>query len=164
MKNSNVVLVVAGALSFCVALFQAAISFVPAWSAALGAGEALVSDPALLLVAGLGMALVFALCGLYALSGAGLLRRLPLLRLGLVTIGAVYTLRGVSFVPLFLMILGVLPTPYPVPTSALLSSLVALVIGILYLAGLLIGWKTLKGRLTTPGTGIASRPGLERLQ
>src|SRR5512140_3745772 len=113
MKSSNVLLVMAGALSFCVALFQAAISFVPAWSAALGAGDALVSNPSLLLGAGLAMALVFALCGLYALSGAGLVRRLPLLRLGLLAIGAVHTLRGVSFVPLFLVVLGLLPSPYP---------------------------------------------------
>ncbi len=157
MKNSNILLVGAGALSFCVALFQAAISFVPAWSAALGAGDALVSNPTLLLGAGLAMALVFALCGLYALSGAGLVRRLPLLRLGLLTIGAVYTLRGVSFVPLFLVVLGVLPSPYPVPMSALLSSLVSLIIGLLYLVGLLIGWRALRSPLAIPEIDISSR-------
>jgi hypothetical protein len=34
------------------------------------------------------------LWGLYAYSGAGLVRRLPLLRAGLITIAGVYTLRG----------------------------------------------------------------------
>ena len=35
---------------------------------------------------------------LYAFSGAGLVRRLPLLRTGLVTIASVYTLRGLLFI------------------------------------------------------------------
>ena len=146
MKHSNISLVLAGALSLGVAVFQAAISCVPAWSAALGAGDLLVSNPPLLLAAGLGMALVFAICGLYGFSGAGLIRSLPLLRLGLLVIGAVYTLRGLPFLPLLFMVLGVLPSPAPVPAAALLTSLVALVIGLLYLVGLLIGWKALKVR------------------
>ena len=38
------------------------------------------------------------LWGLYAYSGAGLVRRLPLLRTGLVTIAGVYTLRGLVLI------------------------------------------------------------------
>lgn len=41
MKSSNFLLILAGVLSFVVAVFQAVISFVPEWSAALGAGDAL---------------------------------------------------------------------------------------------------------------------------
>lgn len=41
-----------------------------------------------------GLVLVFSAFGAYALSGAGRMRRLPLLRIGLVLIGAVFTLRG----------------------------------------------------------------------
>ena len=44
------------------------------------------------------IAITLTLFGLYALSGAGLLRRLPLLRTGLVTIACVYALRGLVLV------------------------------------------------------------------
>ena len=146
MKHLNVCLFLAGVLSLGVALFQAVISFVPEWSAALGAGDALASNPSLLLILGLAVTVLFAIAGLYGLSGAGLIRRLPLLRLGLLVIGAVYTVRGISFIFLFLMALGLLPSPGPAGLSAWLSSLVALVIGLLFLVGLLTGWKVLRMR------------------
>ena len=94
MKSTNNLLLFASLLAFAGAIIQAAIGFVPEWSAAVGAGEALTSNPQLLLALGLLMALVFAVCGLYGLSGAGLIRRLPLLRLGLFVIGLVCTLNG----------------------------------------------------------------------
>jgi len=40
------------------------------------------------------------LCASYAFSGAGLIRRLPLLRTGLVLIGSVFILRGLVLIPL----------------------------------------------------------------
>jgi hypothetical protein len=82
------------------------------------------------------MALVFVLFGLYALSGAGLIRRLPLLNLGLFGIGAVYTARGIAFIPQLLVLLGILPSVRVIPLAHLLSSLVSLSVGVLYLAGL----------------------------
>jgi hypothetical protein len=94
MKSTNNLLFLASLLAFGGAIIQAAIGFVPEWSAALGAGDELLSNPPLLLTLGLLMALVFAVCGLYGLSGAGLIRRLPLLHLGLFEIGLVCTLRG----------------------------------------------------------------------
>jgi hypothetical protein len=42
----------------------------------------------------LGLALMFALWGAYALSGAGLIRQLPLLRIALLAIGVIYILRS----------------------------------------------------------------------
>jgi hypothetical protein len=136
LVNTKFILIIAGILSFGVAVFQAVISFVPEWSAAFDAGDALVSNPPLLLVAGLLMALVFVLFGLYALSGAGLIRRLPLLNLGLFGIGAIYTTRGIAFIPQLLVLLGILPSVRVIPLAHLLSSLVSLSVGVLYLAGL----------------------------
>ncbi len=143
MNISKFILVLAAILSFGVALFQAVISFVPEWSAYFGAGDVLVSDPMLLLVAGLVVTILFAITGLYGLSGAGVIRRLPLLRTGLVVITLVYIYRGVLFIPQFLVTIGAQPAPEPMPLQYLLSSLVALVIGLLYLVGLVAGWKVI---------------------
>ena len=141
MKKHNTFLLIAGLLSLGVAVFQAAISFVPEWSAYFGAGNALVSNPTLLLVAGLVVTVLFAIAGLYGLSGAGVIRRLPLLRTGLIVITLVYIYRGILFIPQFLVTIGALPSPEPIPLQYLLSSLVALIIGLLYLVGLIVGWK-----------------------
>lgn len=146
MKSPNMLLIFAGILSFGVAVFQAVISFVPEWSAAFDAGDELVSNPPLLLVAGLLMALVFGIFGLYGLSGAGVIRSLPLLRLDLLGIGAIFTLRGIAFVPQLLVISGILPSPQSVPPAHLLVSFVALVVGLFYLVGLTRGWKGMNAR------------------
>ncbi len=90
------------------------------------------------------VALIFAIWGLYGLSGAGLLRRLPLLRLALLVIGAIYTLRGLLLIPLLLASLGLLASPEPILPQALLASLVSLLIGCLYLAGTFTAWRDLK--------------------
>ena len=41
-----------------------------------------------------GLAIMFALWGVYGLSGAGMIGQLPLLRTALITIGSIYILRG----------------------------------------------------------------------
>ena len=84
MNRPSFLLIFAGVLSFCAAIFQAVIAFVPEWSAAIGSGEALASNPPLLLTLGLLVALLLVVFGLYGLSGAGVIRRLPLLRPGVV--------------------------------------------------------------------------------
>lgn len=43
--------------------------------------------------------ILFAIAGLNGLSGAGVIRRLPLLRLGLAVICFVYIYRGILFIP-----------------------------------------------------------------
>ena len=144
MKSTNNLLFFSSLLAFAGAIIQAAIGFVPEWSAAVGAGDELTSNPPLLLALCLLMALLFALCGLYGLSGAGLICRLPLLRLGLFVIGLVCTLNGISFIFLLLRMLGVLPASQPVPFNSLISSLVFLTVGLGYLIGLAAGWKRLR--------------------
>lgn len=143
MNKARILLILAGVLSFDISLFQAGISFSPDWSAAFEAGDELVSAPSSLLTAGLLMSAVFAFFGIYALSGAGLIRHLPLLRLGLLAIGLAYAVRGVPFLPQALMLLHVLPAPEPIQLQLVNASLVSLIAGILYLTGLVIRWKSL---------------------
>ena len=100
----RMLLLVAAGCSTAVALLRVGIAvFGPPWYRYFGApslaerieaGAALV--PVLMTVA---VAALFAVCACYALSGAGAVRRLPLLRAVLYTIGAVYLLRGVQVVP-----------------------------------------------------------------
>jgi hypothetical protein len=47
----------------------------------------------------LGIAIIFFAWAAYALSGIGFIRRLPLLRTGLIAIGTVFVLRGLLLVP-----------------------------------------------------------------
>lgn len=146
MKHSNPLLVLAGLLVFGFAVFQIAIGIVPEWSAYWGAGDELVSNPLLLLGASLAVALLCAVAGLYALSGAGLIRRLPLLRTGLIVIGFICTLRGIAFVLLLLTVLEILPSQGPILTTAWQSSFVFLLMGLTYLIGLAYGWRALSQR------------------
>jgi len=147
MRNQNIFLLTAGLLSIAVAIFQAVIALTPIWGFYFGGG-ALAAQPVRLLVVGLGLAMLFAAAGLYGLSGAGVVKRLPLLRLELVVISFVYIYRGVLAMPQALVALGYLPAPQAVPQPhvpmpALLSSLMVLVIGLFYLVGLMRGWKML---------------------
>jgi hypothetical protein len=144
MRVSKHLLTLAGGLAFALALFHVALSFSPALSEAFGAGKEMVSNPPLLLVLGLIVAVLFALCGVYGLAGAGHIRRLPLLRVGLLGIGGICTLNGLSFVLQLLTVLALLPSPQPVSPQALLASLAFLITGLLYLSGTMAGWRRLR--------------------
>jgi len=144
VKISKQLLLVAGVVSFTVALFQVVITFSPSWSRYFGASEELVSNIPLLYAAGFIAALFFGVFGLYAISGAGYIRPLPLLRLGLLGISCLYLLRGLLFIPIVLMMAGYIQFSEPVPTTGLASSLVSLLIGLVYLAGTLGNWNALQ--------------------
>jgi hypothetical protein len=137
MIDSKKTLRFAACLSFAVALFQAVISFSPSLSLYFGAPEKMVAHPPLLLLGGLFMAVVFGVFGLYALSGAGHIRRLPLLGLGLLGIGLVYTLRGLMLILQLLLLKGILSSSETVGLQSLASSWVAFFIGLVYLVGTL---------------------------
>jgi len=78
--------------------------------------------------------LVLALWSLYALSGAGVIIRLPLLRLGLCIIAAIYLLRGIVFIPLMPMF------PENGITFWLVSSSICFVFGLMYVLGIKKSW------------------------
>ena len=78
------------------------------------------------------LVLLFALWAAYAFSGAGWIRRLPLLRLAIALIGIAYTLRGLMLCfELTLLFTGKLPAPRMAAFSAF-----SLALGLVHLAGL----------------------------
>jgi hypothetical protein len=89
------------------------------------------------------VAAVFALFTLYAFAGAGTIRRLPLLRTGLITIGAVYSLRGLLLIP---QLAQYVRAPATVMPREVVFSSVALAIGIVYLVGTRRAWSGLSSR------------------
>ena len=144
MNKSKQLLSIAAILSFSVAIFQAIISFSPTWSLYFGAPAEMVAKPLLLLVLGEACAVIFAVFGLYALSGAGYIRSLPKIQWSLLAIGLIYTFRGLLVVPLLLSWIGLIRLQEATEPTALQSSLVSLFIGVVYLIGIGLGWKQLK--------------------
>jgi hypothetical protein len=136
-------LVAAAVLCFAIALVHAAAIFLgPDAYAYLGAPQLGRAEAAGFTYPDLmtaGLTVVFTAFGAYALSGAGRMRRLPLLRVGLALIGAVFTLRGLL---LFVELAG-LAAGAPVPPRMAVFSLVSLITGAAFLAGTLPRWRAL---------------------
>lgn len=99
MARMSPVLALAGSLSLTVAVFQGVISFSPEQSLYYGAPPELAANPPLLAAAGIGVAVLFLVFGLYGLSEARFLRPLPLLRPALVGIAVIYLIRGIAVIP-----------------------------------------------------------------
>jgi hypothetical protein len=93
------------------------------------------------------LALGFAVFAAYGFSGARLLPRLPFLKLGLLAIGTIYTLRGLLLAP---QIAALTRFPGQFPTRYLLFSVAALVVGLTYLVGARLCWKHLGPREPEP--------------
>lgn len=135
---------VAAGLSFFMAACQAVISVWPAAAAYFQAPPDLLNDRVRLFVIGGAAALIPVLFGLYALSGAGIIRRLPLLRTALVAIGSLFLLRGLFIVLTFLTALGF--RQGQVLLAGVGSHLVFVSAGIVYLGGAVLNWQALRSR------------------
>ena len=154
VRRTNVsALKIAGVLSSCIALLHVAIIFVggPAYRY-FGAGEemARLSErgsqiPALITT---GLTIVFVVWAAYAFSGAGVMRRLPLLKTGLIVIGVIYTLRGLLLGPQAVWFFSLYRAA--VPARQLLFSAAALVTGLVYLEGTRQAWSYLCRRDAGP--------------
>ena len=134
----------AAASSFAVAVLHVLIIFIgaPAYAyfgAAGLASRAAAGSPMPALITG-GLVVLFALAGAYALAAAGSLHRLPLLRVVLIAIGVIYTLRGLPALPQVVLLF--LDTPQ-LPVRAVVFSLGSLLIGLSHLAGVRTGWQSL---------------------
>ena len=142
MKKANKLLLFAGVLSGVAALLHIAIIIGgPQWYRFFGAGEdlALMAEngswyPAVLTFS---IAVVLLVWALYAFSGAGLIRRFPLLKIGLVVISALYLIRGLAFIPAYIV------QPEIVDEFLVWSSLICLVYGFSYAIGTKQVWKNL---------------------
>ena len=136
-------LVAAAGLSAAAALLHIGVILGgPSWYRFFGAGEAMAQAaergsvmPALVTA---GIAAILLVWALYALSGAGAIRRLPLLRTGLVLIAAIYLLRALLLVPTLLL------KPQFVDSFAVWSSLIVFVYGLAYAIGTWRAWPWLR--------------------
>ena len=133
-----------GAASSAIAaiLHLGCIVFGPAWYRFFGAGERMARlsaaghiGPALVTVA---IAAVLVIWSLYALSGAGVIARLPLLRSGLCLITAIYLGRGIAGFVLALVAPGANGIAFWCWSSA-----ICVAIGALHLAGTWQAWPRL---------------------
>jgi hypothetical protein len=137
-------LVAAAALSGAAALLHlATIAGGPSWYRFLGAGERMArlaeaGSPRPTLIT-LAIAAVLASWSAYALAGAGLIPRLPLLRTALVAITTVYLLRGLVLLPALAMNGG------QVSPFLWWSSLIVLGYGLVYAVGTIRAWPALAG-------------------
>jgi hypothetical protein len=135
-------LIVAAALSGVAALLHVAIVLGGApWYRFFGGGERMASAAeagrAYPAIVTLGIAIVLGLWAAYALSGAGLLSALPLLKWCLAAITAVYFLRGLAIFPLFL-VARAQATPFLV-----WSSVICIGYGVVHLVGIMQVWSQL---------------------
>jgi hypothetical protein len=146
MMGREHVLTLAGWLSAAVAALHIVIIFfgAPAYRY-FGAGEDMArqAEAGSFLPAAMTLAItaVFAVFAFYAFAGAGRLRRPPLLRTGLVVIAAIYTLRGLALIPELVQFAQGSTVVMP---RQLVFSAVSLTIGLLYLAGTVLLWPSLR--------------------
>jgi len=142
-------LMAAGSCSLAIAVLHLVIIIAGGdWYRFFGAGEELATMaengaiyPAILTA---GVAMVFAVWAAYAYSAAGIVRRLPFCKAALVLISAAYVLRGLGGLPLVLLI----DNPYLSELRAnmvfmLVSSLISLIVGVLYSLGTWRVWHSL---------------------
>ncbi len=141
--RTNIWLIAGGLLSAAAALLHILIIFGgPDWYRFFGAGEGMarMAERGYLYptIVAIGIALVLLIWALYAFSGAGRIRRLPLLRTGLVTISAIYLLRGLVPLPMLAI------NPAAVDAFVIWSSLIVLVYGVCYAVGTWTAWPHLR--------------------
>jgi hypothetical protein len=143
LQNSRNRFLIFGAVFSALAAFVhlGCIVFGASWYRFLGAGEGIAHMaemghwyPSMLAL--LIAALLF-VWSAYALSGAGVIGRLPLRKLGLCVITAIYVGRGIGFVAIMPMF------PGNSFTFWIISSGICLMFGLLHLAGLRQVWKRL---------------------
>ena len=103
------------------------------WYRFFGAGEGIAGaaerGSIVAALMALGIATILAVWAAYAFAGAGLIPRPPLIRTGLVLITAVYLVRGLSLLPLWVL------KPQLVGPFEVWSSLIVLVYGATYAIG-----------------------------
>ena len=131
-------LIAGGWLSVVASLLHVACIFGgPDWYRFFGAGEAMAQADArgdwMPAIVTAGIATVLAVWAAYAFAGAGLIRRLPLMRTALVAISAIYLARGLFIAP-------VLIEPSMRTGFNIWSSLIVLGYGIAYAVGTWKAW------------------------
>ena len=130
----NSVLIAAGVLSISASILHVSIIVGGAgWYRFFGAGEelAMMAEqgswyPGFITFA---IAVVLFIWGLYAFSGAGMIRRLPFLKVALVIISMIYLVRGLAILPVYFI------QPDIADAFLVWSSVICTVYGLLYAVG-----------------------------
>jgi hypothetical protein len=136
MSKPNYFLIAGGVSSALIALLHVILIFAPGLYQYVVPGqedalsEMAVQGSGLIVAATAILALIFAVWAVYAFSGAGMIRRLPLLGAALIAIGVIYVLRGL-FLPTEINM--VVNQGYPF--RFVVFSTISLVTGLLYLVG-----------------------------
>ena len=147
MQTGDRLLVSGGSLTAVAALLHIGIILGgPEWYRFFGAGERMARlaahgsiYPAV--VTGC-IAAILGVWALYALSGAGVIRRLPLLRLALALIAAVYLARGILGIPAVMLIDDPYTNELKARTTFMaVSSAICIALGLCYAAGAARVWK-----------------------
>lgn len=140
-KNNKPLLVAAFLCAVAALLHVGCIVFGGDWYRFFGAGEEMASMaeqglwyPSIVTAVIVGILLIWSL---YGLSGAGVIKRLPLTKLALVIISSIFLLRGVSFVGLMRLF------PDNSLTFWVVSSGICLFIGSLFAIGTYQQWSRL---------------------
>lgn len=129
-NNRDIYLLIGGWFSLAFAVFQvSAVVWPPALLSYFDGPVKMQAEYPLIYFFGcVFVGALAAVAGFYALSGASIFRRLPLLRTGLVTITVVYILRGFGIIQDII---------FQVPPRLALFSLIALCIGMIHLMGVI---------------------------
>jgi len=135
MTVTDACLLLGGVVSSVIVLMHLALALRPQWYRHFGAEELAqmhAQGSRFTVLVTLGLAFLFAVWGIYALSGAGVIGRLPVLRAALITIGVVYVLRSLLLPSeLFRALLRGHPLRFVVFSTGSLAA------GLLYLVGTL---------------------------
>lgn len=146
MLNPKQKLLIAAVMTLALAVFQAVITISPEWSLYFGAGEYVTSRIWLLYLTGFLAAIIFAIFGLYPLSAIGYIRKLPLLRFGLVTICVVFLLRGIFLFLELIIYFNLVPSNAIIYPREIVSSAISFIIGLFYLSGIVGYWSNIPGK------------------
>ena len=128
--NRNIFLLIGGLFSLSVTVFQlSAIVWPPALLSYFDGPVKMQADyPLMYVFCCIFVGALVAVAGLYALSGAGFFRRLPLLRTGLVIITVIYIYRGLGIIYDLIM---------QGPPRFAVFSLISLCVGLIHLMGVI---------------------------
>jgi hypothetical protein len=144
LRNKKLWLLIAAGKTFFMAACQTVISISPAAAAYFQAPPKLLENRLSLFIMGESATLILVIFSLYALSGAGQIRRLPLLRIALIAISTLFLLRGSFIVITVLRLLHVLSGKNLV--QGVVSHLVFLAAGIAYTGGTILNWREMQNR------------------
>ena len=137
MSKSNQYLIAGGVMSALISLLHIILAVYPSLYRYIGPDQSALTEMAeqgssITTIVSVVLAFLFAIWAIYAFSGSGLIRPLPLLRFALVAICVIYILRALFLLSEINMVLN-----QGYPFRFIVFSTISLVAGLLYLFGIL---------------------------